>query len=324
VDPKIVAHDLHPEYLSSKYAVQLKTQNPELKILGVQHHHAHIASCMVENGITRKVIGVAFDGLGYGNDGTLWGGEFLVADFSGFERVGHFKYVQLPGAAQAIKEPYRMAVSYLHDIFGKDAFDLGIEFTERIGMKKWQVLTNVIDKHINAPLISSVGRLFDAVAALVGVRDRVNYEGQAAIEFEMMADQECITHYDYDIRRENSQSPASDMLIVDSTRIFSDIITDIRSHTDPSIISAKFHNTLASIVTDVTTRIREASGISEICLSGGVFQNILLLRNTVDKLRKAGFNVFIHHKVPPNRRMMVGFHWDRWQLLEVQFIVGSS
>jgi hydrogenase maturation protein HypF len=294
VNPKIVAHDLHPEYLSTKYARKLKTlwragASPAPTIVNIQHHHA-----------TRKVIGVAFDGLGYGNDGTLWGGEFLVADFSGFERIGHFKYVRMPGGAQAIREPYRMAVSYLHDVYGRDAFDLGIEFTERIGMKKWRVLTNVIDKHINAPLVSSVGRLFDAVAALLGVRDTVNYEGQAAIEFEMIADSECSSHYDYDIKLKSSRSPASDMLIVDPARTFSGIIADIKSHTDASTISAKFHNTLASIVTDVVTRIGKTSGISEVCLSGGVFQNMLLLRNSVDKLRKAGFNVHLHHKVPPN------------------------
>ncbi|MCK4307692.1 carbamoyltransferase HypF, partial [candidate division WOR-3 bacterium] len=292
--PEVIAYDLHPEYLSTKYAKKLSTLNSQLLTLGVQHHHAHIASCMAENGITQKVIGVAFDGLGYGSDGTLWGGEFLVADLSEFKRVGHFKYVPMPGGTQAIEEPYRMAVSYLHQIYGEDTLDLGIEFTKRIDKKRWKMLTTLINKRINSPIISSVGRLFDAVSSLIGIRDKVNYEGQAAIELEMIVDENCIEEYNYEIKSQNS------MLIIAPAQIFAGIIEDLKSKRALSIISAKFHNTIGSIIRDVVLRIRELFDLNEVVLSGGVFQNMFLLHNAVGKLREDGFNVYTHHKVPTN------------------------
>ncbi len=294
INPTVIAYDLHPEYLSTKYAKKLRTLNSKLLTVGIQHHHAHIASCMAENGITQKVIGVAFDGLGYGDDNTLWGGEFFVADFSGFKRVAHFKYIQMPGGTQAIKEPYRMAISYLYQIYGDNALDLGIEFTNKIDKKRWNGLISIIDKHINSPIISSVGRLFDAVSSLIGTRDKVNYEGQAAIELEMIADENCTAEYSYEINPHNSG------LIIDPSQIFFGIIEDLKSNKEFSIISAKFHNTIANIIKDVALQIRERLGLNEVALSGGVFQNMLLLQVTLNKLRESEFRVYTHHKVPSN------------------------
>ncbi len=317
INPEIIAYDLHPEYLSTKYAQKLTTlirsskatsqlRGKPLSSVGVQHHHAHIVSCMVENKINEKVIGVAFDGLGYGTDGTLWGGEFLVTDFLEFKRVGHFKYVPMPGGVEAIKEPYRMAFSYLYQIYGDNAFDLEIDFTKRIDRKKCQALTTLINRHINSPVISSVGRLFDAISSLIGVRDKVNYEGQAAIELEMIVDKECSKEYNYEIKSHNS------MLIVEPAQIFAGIIEDLKFSSAPSpasprrassgraIISAKFHNTIANIIEDVLIHIRDTFKLNKVVLSGGVFQNMILLHNTVSKLQKKGFNIYTHHRVPPN------------------------
>ena len=183
--PEVVAYDLHPEYLSTKYAHAL--DDIELKI-GVQHHHAHIASCMADNGIEGEVIGVAMDGLGFGADGRMWGGEFFVADFCDAERVAHLDYVPMPGGAKAIREPWRMAAVYLQRALGDDFLKLDLPFVHNLDRRAWTTLRRMIATRTNSPETSSMGRLFDAVASLVGLRSAVNYEGQAAIELEMMAD----------------------------------------------------------------------------------------------------------------------------------------
>ena len=183
IEPTLIAYDLHPEYLATKYALSLQN----IPKIGVQHHHAHIVSCMIDNEIDGEVIGVSFDGTGYGTDGKIWGGEFLICDYGGFERVGHLEYTPLPGGEKAIKEPWRMAASILYKIYNNNMLDLDIDFVKELDRNKWATIKKMIDKGINSPMTSSSGRLFDAVSALVGIRKEIYYEGQAAIELEMAA-----------------------------------------------------------------------------------------------------------------------------------------
>ncbi|MDO9575791.1 MAG: carbamoyltransferase HypF, partial [bacterium] len=290
INPTVITYDLHPDYLSTKYAREILTHNPELVAVGVQHHHAHIASCMADNGITGKVIGVAFDGLGYGTDGNLWGGEFLVADYTQFTRVAHLQYIPMPGGTQAIREPWRMTASYLWYIYGEDFLNLGIEFTDSIDKKKWEVLKNLIEYNINSPLTSSVGRLFDAVSALLGVCRLSTYEAQPAIELEGIASEDYKPPYDYEIE-ENTIKPA---------RIFSGIIKDIKSNIPIDIIASRFHSTIADIVVNMCNRIRRDLCLDRVALSGGVFQNMILLGQVVNQLHNNGFKVYIPHRIPVN------------------------
>jgi hydrogenase maturation protein HypF len=204
IEPELIAYDLHPEYLSTKYAL---AQNESIYKIGVQHHHAHIASCMVENGINHKVIGVAFDGLGYGDDGNFWGGEFFVADLSGYERAGHLDYAPMPGGEMAIKEPWRMAVSYLYHIYGDNIplFPLAStsssmkKTNDTLDHAKLEILFKMLSHRINSPFTSAMGRLFDGVASIMGLQHSINYEGQAAIKLELIADEHTTTSYPFDI-----------------------------------------------------------------------------------------------------------------------------
>jgi len=289
IEPVVVAYDMHPEYLSTKYAKGLS-----IKQVPVQHHHAHIVSCMIDNNITGGVIGVAFDGLGYGSDGRLWGGEFLVVDFKNFERVAHFKYIPMPGGVKAIKEPWRMAFSYLYDIYGNEVFNMDIDFVKKLDRHLCKKLQVLINKRINSPLTSSAGRLFDAVSALLGIREKISYEGQAAIELEMLAEEGYKGRYNYDLENQNSK------IIINPAKIFQGIINDLNRREKIPVISAKFHNTIAEIISDVASRIREKYGLNRVVLSGGVFQNMVLLRASVDKLRVKKFEVYTHHRVPTN------------------------
>jgi len=290
--PEILAYDMHPEYLSTKYALGLDIP---VKI-PVQHHHAHVVSCMVENNLTGPVIGVAFDGTGYGTDGRIWGGEFLVAEFSKFERIAHFEYVPLPGGELAIKEPWRMAVSYLYHTFGDGFRDIEIPFVENLALKqdKVKILLRMIEKGLNSPLTSAVGRLFDAVSALCEVRLSVNYEAQAAMEFQMIADENEQGSYGFDIFDDSRPWRISFKPGI------SEIVKDIRNGTPVSRISGKFHNAISNIICSVADKIRNETGINKVVLSGGVFQNALLTVKTILNLREANFEVYTHSKVPPN------------------------
>lgn len=289
VEPKIVAYDLHPGYLSTKFALEQKG----VDLIGVQHHHAHIASCMAENSLRERVIGIAFDGTGYGTDGQIWGGEFLVADFQGFRRRGHFRYLPLPGGDTAIREPWRMAISYLYDAFGAEFKGLGVQLLDRVEGKKLEIILKMIDRRINTVSTSSCGRSFDAVSSLIGVRDEVNFEAQAAIELEMIADKGVNDLYHYEIEGEDS-------LIVDLRMMIREIVDDLHHGIDKGVISAKFHNSLAAIIVDICRRIRVEEAINKVCLSGGCFQNMYLLDRTLRGLRSNGFEVYIHAEVPPN------------------------
>lgn len=272
--PEVVAHDLHPEYLSTKHAKTL-----DLELVGVQHHHAHIASCLADNGEPGPVIGVAFDGLGYGTDGTIWGGEFLIADLAGFERVDHLEAVPLPGGTAAIRQPWRMAAVYLDAAYDGNT-------PERLqGDKRWHDIIAMARHGINSPRTSSAGRLFDAVSALLGLRDTINYEGQAAIELEQLADPATRDGYSASLRGADLVRAAAD---------------DLLAGTPKPVIAARFHNGVTDTVVRTCLRIRENTGTNTVALSGGVFQNLLLLDGCVDRLSAQGFRVLTHGRVPTN------------------------
>jgi len=294
IQPEIVAYDMHPEYLSTKYARSLGDKHKELKLVPVQHHHAHIVSCMAENGVEDKVIGVSFDGTGYGSDGRIWGGEFLMADYKGFERAGHLEYVPLPGGTVAIERPYRMAISYLLTLLGKDSLTPDLAFLKEVSSQELDLIQKQLEKGINSPLTSSCGRLFDAVSALIGTRGKIDYEAQAAIEMEMAADAGERGSYPFAILEKDGVN------IVRLEALFRAIIQDIENDVSQSRIAMKFHRTMADMVVQMCQRLAQRSGINRVALSGGVFQNRLLLRLMVAALEEAGFEVLTHSKVPTN------------------------
>jgi hydrogenase maturation protein HypF len=289
VTPEVVAHDLHPEYLSTKYALELERDGVEL--VGVQHHHAHLAACLADNGEPGPVIGVGFDGLGYGTDGTIWGGELLVCDLAGFERAGHLEQVPMPGAAAAIREPWRMAAAWLHAAYGDDLLD-GLPVVGRHG-DRWRQVLAVARAGVASPATSSAGRLFDAVAAILEVRDTVNYEGQAAIELEQLADPAEAGAY----RAALLPGPPLRIAAADLVRA---VVEELLAGVDRHTIAGRFHNGLAAATVAAVIAVREATGLSTAALSGGVFQNLLLLERTTVGLEAAGFRVLVHSRVPPN------------------------
>ena len=289
VTPEVVVHDLHPEYLSTKYALEC-----DAELLGVQHHHAHIASCLADNEAAGPVIGVAFDGLGMGTDGTLWGGEFLVADLAGFTRAAHLAPVAMPGGARAVREPWRMAAAYLDAVFGPQWPDTPTlkAFRARHDTRLDQVLS-MARAGVNSPLTSSAGRLFDAVAALAGVRGTVSYEGQAAIEFEQLADRSETGRY-------GARIESSSGLLVHGSDLVAAVLADLGAGVAAPVVAARFHNGLAAVVVEVCERLRRDTGLATVALSGGVFQNVLLVERCVAGLEAAGFRVLTHRRVPPN------------------------
>lgn len=287
--PEVVAYDLHPEYLSTKYALAL---DEELIRVGVQHHHAHIASCMADNRIEGAVVGVAMDGLGFGADGRLWGGEFFVADLCDAERVSHFDYVPMPGGAKAIHEPWRMAAVYLQRTFGENFVESALPFVQNMDVRRWATLRRMIVTGTNCPETSSVGRLFDAVASLLGLRGVVNYEGQAAIELETIADRSSAERYEFEVTGNGS--------IIKAESVIKRAVEDILSGVPPQIVSAKFHLGVAHLIAAVVGRIRDEQRLNRVVLSGGVFQNMFLLGHACRLLKSEGVKVFTHRRVPTN------------------------
>lgn len=288
IKPEIVAHDLHPDFYSTRYAEQLDG----VETIAVQHHHAHLASCLAENDFEGEAIGVIFDGLGYGADGTIWGGEFLVGDATGYRRHGHLCNIPMPGGDAAVKEPMRMALSYLIRTYGENLPDL--ELLERISPADLSLYRQMLAKEINSPMTSSCGRLFDGVAALVGLRDTVNYEGQAAMELEQISDPEEEGCYPFNLWRDN------DGFNLGYPALITAIVNDLLAGERASIISARFHNTMAEVVLSATRLIWSDTGLETVALSGGVFQNRLLTETTQFLLESDGFNVLTHSRVPPN------------------------
>jgi hydrogenase maturation protein HypF len=285
VSPEAVAHDLHPNYLSTRYALK----ESGLPAIGVQHHHAHIASCMADNGLAGHVIGVAFDGTGYGTDGQIWGGEFLTCDFHSFDRHVHLRYVPLVGGDQAVRQPWRSALAWVRESFGAEALRLDLPFTRAIPEKQIALVTAVINRGIQTVNTSSCGRLFDAVSSLLGVRHEVTYEGQAAIELEMVATQ-ADSSYPFD----------SEDSVVDLRPMIAAIVGDLRCGVATGKISAKFHRTLGDVIVNGCLRLRRSEKLNRVCLSGGTFHNLRLLHYAVSALRARDFEVFTHRRVPTN------------------------
>ncbi len=289
IKPQIVAYDLHPGYFSTKWALA----QTGVELAGVQHHHAHIASCMAENHLDGQVIGFALDGTGYGTDGCIWGGEVLVADYRDFHRAARFDYVPMPGGDQAIREPWRMAVSYLAHHFRRGFLDWKIPFVQKLDLSKTEILLGMIEHSVNSPLTSSCGRLFDAVSALVGIRREVNYEAQAAIELEMeIGDAESLDAYPIDLALRD------ETWIISTKPAFEAIISDIQNNCAVSSISQRFHNGLIEAFVKVAQLIRQNTTLDRVCLSGGTFHNVYLLTNLQRRLEHCGFHVFSHAEVP--------------------------
>jgi len=261
--------------------------------VGVQHHHAHIASCMAENHLDGRVIGFALDGTGYGSDGCIWGGEVLLAGYEGFERAAHLEYVPLPGGAAAIREPWRMAVSYLAHYFGDDFRKLPIPFIEQLDGNKTEVLVRMMRQKVNSPSTSSCGRLFDAVAALVGIRQEVNYEAQAAIELEMsIIGEQQADAYLFELTSQGES------WIISTRPLFEAVIADLRTNTPAGVMSARFHNGFAAVLTKLAGLLRKKTGLHRVCLSGGTFHNVYLSQKLESSLKDAKFDVFTHREVP--------------------------
>ena len=287
IEPEVVAYDLHPEYLSTKFALLLDDVAAKI---AVQHHHAHVASCMADNMIDGEVIGVAFDGLGFGLDGKLWGGEFFVADFCDAERFAHLENVPLVGGAKAIREPWRLAAVYLKRTFGNDFPRLDLPFTRQLDQQRWSTLNSMIVAGVNCPETSSMGRLFDAVSGLLTLRSSINYEGQAAIELEGIADTMATDSYNFEMNgNEISAAP-----------VIRKAVADLLDAVPVGQISARFHLSLAQLIVNVVERARVERHLNRVVLSGGVFQNMWLLTRVTQLLRQHDFEVFTHSRVPAN------------------------
>ena len=289
IKPEIIAYDLHPEYFSNKWALQ----QCGAKLVGVQHHHAHIASCMAENNLDGRVIGVALDGTGYGTDGHIWGGEVLLAGYEDFNRAAHLEYVPMPGGEATIREPWRMAVSYLALHFGREFLELDIPFTRQLSRPKVDVLLRMIELGPNSPLTSSCGRLFDAVAALIGIRQQVNYEAQAAIELEMaIGESQDENGYPLEL------APDGDGWIIGTGPLFESLLDDLRGNLPAATISRRFHNGLVEAFVKVALLLREKTALNRVCLSGGTFHNVYLSQRLEARLSEKGFEVFTQKEVP--------------------------
>jgi hydrogenase maturation protein HypF len=290
--PEAIAYDLHPEYLATKYALEAAIPQK----IGVQHHYAHIASVMAEHGLTEPVIGVAADGTGYGTDGAIWGCEIMVADLLHFQRVAHLAYVPLPGGEQAVRQPWRMGAVYLSRAYGDAFLHLDIPFVQAINRARWHVLSQMIEKGINCPQTSSLGRLFDAVAALLGLHaSEVMYEGQAAIALEMLAatcsDQ--VTSYPCCWQ---SGEPA----MLNVAPLITAIVEDILRGKPAARIARRFHLSIAEMLAEACVEVSKQTGLNIVALSGGVFQNRLLLEQLMKNLKERAFQVYINRRVPPN------------------------
>ncbi|MGD9077899.1 MAG: carbamoyltransferase HypF [Desulfobacterales bacterium] len=291
IQPEIIACDMHPDYLSTRFArEQTKTRRIE-----VQHHHAHIVSGMAEHQLEGAVIGLSFDGTGYGSDGAIWGGEVLVAEAKQFERMAHLAYVPMPGSAAAIKEPWRMAISYLHDAFGDAFWELDLPVLKQNDSQKLKIMVEMIQKGINCPPTSSLGRLFDGVAAIIGIRNQVNFEGQAAMELEMLAADDIDSIYDVEWLR----GPEDPIRILPAP-IIRGVVKDVQNGLSIAEIGIKFHKTLIALFSEICAGVRRDSELNRIVLSGGCFQNSILLSGMIYELASRDFEVFAHQRVPAN------------------------
>ena len=295
IKPRAFAYDLHPDYLATRYVME-RSQVESLPAIAVQHHHAHLASCLAENGHPgdRPVIGLSMDGTGYGEDGAIWGGEVLLGDYQNYQRLFHLAYVPLPGGDLAVREPWRTALAHLHQAAIPWEADLPpVRFAQGLTSEDrnpLDILQQQLNTGVNAPRTSSMGRLFDAAAALLGVRQTVNYEAQAAIELEFAVDETETGFYPFEI---------SDQ-VLDPAPLLEAMLNDLRSGITMPVIASRFHNTMADLMLRICHHIHNESDINEVALSGGVWQNMTLLKKTVTKLMEDGFIVYLHHQVPAN------------------------
>lgn len=284
VEPKLIVCDMHPEYLSTKFALQTG-----LPVFTVQHHHAHIASCMAEHGLDTQVIGVSFDGIGLGDDGNIWGGEFLVCDLSDYQRVVHFDYHPMPGGDQATLNPWRMAVSYLYSIFGHDLHALNLPFMKDLDPGMLKIIVQMIEKNVNCPQTSSAGRLFDAVSALTGICTVSTFHAEAPMRLEAAINSQSDESYDFVYNKTISVTP-----------MIRQIVNDLQRSLPASYIAIKFHNTIVNIIYEVVTGLKSMFNINKVVLSGGTFQNRYILEKIEKKLERSGFQLYLHEKVPCN------------------------
>jgi len=290
VKPQVVAHDLHPDYLSTRYALDRE----DVELVGVQHHHAHLAATLAEHGERGPAIGAIYDGTGYGTDGTVWGGELLVGGVGGYERAGHLRAVRMPGGERAIRQPWRMALAWLVELHGEDVAPPAT--LADIDARTWRAVAHMVVTGTSAPLTTSMGRLFDAVAALCGVRSQVSYEGQAAIELEALADPGTEGAYELRLVAGEDGGPA----ILDPAPAMAEILGELAAGVDVAAVSARFHQGVANATAAACARLAAGASVDVAVLSGGVFQNRLLLERTAAALEQAGLRVLAPERLPPN------------------------
>lgn len=290
-DPQIIACDLHPAYYSTRVAGEL----PSDRVIRVQHHHAHIVSCMAENQLEGDLLGLAMDGTGYGPDGTAWGGEFLIASETGFRRFGHLQYLVLPGGEKAVREPWRIGVSLLKMAYGSSWQEIALKLKVCSDQDQMDLLNKIIDGKIHSPVSSGLGRLFDGVASLMRLRRTISFEGQAAMELEALATGTSAPPYPFDILR-NDHKP----YVVDATAMIRAIVADLQALQSKTIIAASFHQTIIDMFAAMAGDMRKVTGLTRVALSGGCFQNKILLEGAINTLRQLGFDVYSHSHVPAN------------------------
>jgi hydrogenase maturation protein HypF len=282
--PTLIVHDLHPDYLSTKYAKEFKIPQ-----IAVQHHHAHIASCMAEHQLDEKVIGIALDGIGLGDDGNIWGGEFMICDLADYERYSHFEYIPMPGGDHATKNPWRMAVSYLFKYYGPALLDLKLDFLKDIPTHEIDLVISMLDKKINCPLTSSTGRLFDAVAALTDICTKSTFHAEAPMRLEAATNSTTIETYNFEIGED-----------IKLENIFKGIIEDLQAGINKAVIATKFHHTIINIIFANAKLIKQSHGINKVVLSGGSFQNRFILERVEILLEQEGFEVYAQENIPAN------------------------
>jgi hydrogenase maturation protein HypF len=301
-EPELIAHDLHPDYAATRWALEMATRGGAATLqllrgkatLGVQHHHAHLAACLAENQFAGTALGVTWDGTGYGTDGTVWGGEFLLGDAREFRRVAHLRRFRLPGGDAAVKEPRRVALALLWEIWGDAAFEQAeLAPIRATNAHERRLLASMLDREFQSPLTSSAGRLFDGVAALIGIQPRVSFEGQAAMALEFIADPDETGAYPTRLRPSTVQT---ETLELDWGPLIEAVIEDSRKALDPGIIAARFHNALVEAIVAIAREIGEA----RVALTGGCFQNRMLTERAARRLRESGLDVLMHHQVPAN------------------------
>jgi len=290
-DPTLIACDLHPAYYSTRVARELHSEN----VIQVQHHHAHIVSCMAENQLEGEVLGLAMDGTGYGPDQTAWGGEFLIVSETGFKRFGHLQYLLLPGGEKAVREPWRIAISLLKTAYGPSWQETARHLNLCTDQAQMDLLNKIIDGQIHSPRSSGLGRLFDGVAALMGLRRTVSFEGQAAMELEALATGTAAPPYPFTLLRKENEP-----YMVDTASTIRAVVADLQAGQSKNRIAAAFHSTLIEAFAAMAREMRKATGLTRVALSGGCFQNKILLEGSIEKLGSDGFEVYSHSRVPSN------------------------